>query len=156
MNRAPWLPSSPGWNMNSTRPAMSARRALSSFAAPTSIDGVRVVTAGVHAAIARRGEVEAGVLVQRQRVHVAAQQHRRARLAAVEQRGDAAGCLVQRDIERQTVQRLEHVLAGDRQVVADLGPLVQRAPQGHHVVEQIVGSVAQRVEFHGRMVDLRR
>ena len=41
------------------------------------------------------------------------------------------------------------VLAGDRQIVADLGPLVQRAPQGDHVVEQVVRFVAQGVECPG-------
>ena len=37
MNRAPWWPSSPGWNMNNTRPARSSRRALRSRAALDSI-----------------------------------------------------------------------------------------------------------------------
>ena len=37
MKRAPWWPSSPGWNMNSTRPASSSRRPDSSRAAPASI-----------------------------------------------------------------------------------------------------------------------
>ena len=67
-------------------------------------------------------------------------------LAAVEQRGDAAGGLVQRDVERQAVERGEHVLAGDRQVVAQLGPLVQGAPQRDRLVEQVAGFVAQGVE----------
>ncbi len=34
---APCWPSSPGWNMNTTRPASSSRRALSSLAADASI-----------------------------------------------------------------------------------------------------------------------
>ena len=42
--------------------------------------GVGVVAARVHLAVVLRREVEAGVLVQRKGVHVAAQQHRRARL----------------------------------------------------------------------------
>ena len=37
MKRAPCSPSSPGWNMNSTRPASSPARSASSRAAPTSI-----------------------------------------------------------------------------------------------------------------------
>ena len=118
--------------------------------------GVRVVTAGMHAPIAARREVEPGVFCQRQGVHVAAQQHRRAGPAAFEQRGDPAGGLVERDVEGQSIERLEHVLTGHRQIVAELWPLVQGATQRHHVVEQIVSSVAQRVEFHVRMVDLHR
>ena len=156
MNLAPWLPSSPGWNMNSTRPAMSARCALQQLGRADQHRGVRVVAAGVHRAFAARGEIDARVLRQRQRIHVAAEQHRRARLAAIEQRGDTAGGLVQRHVEGQPVERFEHVLASDRQVVADLRPLVQRAAQRDHVAQQIVGSIAQGVEFHVRMVDLRR
>ena len=90
---------------------------------------VGVVPAGVHRAVGARGEVEPGVLVQRQRVHVAAQQHRRAGLAAGEHRGDAARGLVQLDVERQAVDRLEHVLPGHGQLVADLRPLVELAAQ---------------------------
>ena len=46
---------------------------------------------------------------------------------AGEQRGDAARRLVHGDVERQTLERREHVLLRDRQLVADLRPLVQRA-----------------------------
>ena len=59
-------------------------------------------------------EIQASVFRQRQGVHVAAQQHGGARLASVEQCGDSTGGLVQGHIERQTVQGLQHVLAGDR------------------------------------------
>ena len=55
---------------------------------------------------------------------------------------------------RQAIESLEHVVPCDGQVVADLRPLVQRAPQSHHVVEEIVRRIAQRAEFHCRMVDL--
>ena len=125
---------------------MSARAPTSSLAAPTSI---AVCVSWPQACIdpsTARAEVEPGVLVQRQGVHVAAQQHGRARLAARRAGRRSAGGLVQRDVERQAVERLEHGLPGDRQLVADLGPLVQRATQLDHVVEQVVGSVAQRVE----------
>ena len=37
MCRAPWWPSSPGWNMNTTRPARSPRWACSRWAAPASM-----------------------------------------------------------------------------------------------------------------------
>ena len=105
--------------------------------------GVGVVTAGVHAPLDVRGEVEPGVLGHRQGIHVAAQQHRRARLRPLEQRHDAARRLVGRDRQRQPLQRLQHPLTGDRQVVAQLGPLVQRAPQRDRVAEQIL-----RVRLH--------
>ena len=49
MNRAPWWPSSPGWNMNSTRPASSSRRPASRRAAPTSM---AVCVSWPHACIA--------------------------------------------------------------------------------------------------------
>ena len=87
--------------------------------------------------------VETGVLRHRQRVHVAAQQDRRAGLAAGQHGGDAAGGLVQREVERQALDRLEHVVARDRQVVADLGPLVQRAAQLDGRPEQVVGRFAE-------------
>ena len=84
MKRAPWWPSSPGWNMNSTRPGdlVAARRQQPGRTGEHRHVGV--VPAGVHRAVAARAEVEPGVLVQRQGVHVAAQQHRRTRLAAGE------------------------------------------------------------------------
>jgi hypothetical protein len=88
MKRAPWCPSSPGWNMNSTRPGRS-RDAGREQLRTDQHRRVRVVPAGVHRAVGRRREVEPGVLVERQRVHVAAQQHGRAGLTAGEQRRDA-------------------------------------------------------------------
>ena len=137
MNRAPWWPSSPGWNMKSTRPAISSRRSLNSCAAPTASPCAcrgrrRACTLDV------RGEVEPGVLRHRQGVHVAAQQHRRARLRPLEQRDDAARRLVGRDRQRQPLERLQHAITGDRQFVAELGPLVQRAPQRDRVAEQVL------------------
>ena len=37
MNRAPWYPSSPGWNISRTRPASASRRSTSRRAAPRSM-----------------------------------------------------------------------------------------------------------------------
>ena len=67
---------------------------------------VGVVAAGVHRAVDPRGEVEPGVLVHRQGVHVAAQEDRRSGLGAGEHGGDAAGRLVDGDVERQALDRL--------------------------------------------------
>ena len=83
MWRAPSKPSSPGWNMSTTSPASSSRRAASSRAAPTSIGRVQVVPARVHrrpARATRNGDVD--LLGDGQRVHVAAQQHHRPLAAA--------------------------------------------------------------------------
>ncbi len=93
-------------------------------------------------------EVEVGGFGQRQRIHVATQKHRRPRLAAIEQRGDPAGGLVQGHVERQAVERFQHGVARDRQIVADLRPLVKRAPQRDHVAQQVVRAVVQVVEVH--------
>ena len=110
------------------------------------------MAAGVHAVVGGRTEVETGVLVQRQRIHVAPKQHGRPRLAAGEQRGDTRRGLVQGEVERQAVERLEHHVAGGWEVVADLGMPVKAAAQRHRLVLQVAGLVAQRVERHGEMV----
>ena len=134
--------------MNSTRPGISSRRADEQLGGRRQHRRVRVVPAGVHRSSTVELKSSTGVLVQRQRVHVAPQQHRRARLAAGQQGGDTRRRLVQRDVERQAVERLEHHLAGRRQVVADLGMTMQPATQRHRLVVQVTGFVAQRVERH--------
>ena len=48
MYRAPWKPSSPGWNMNSTRPASSSRSVGEHAGGGGEHRHVRVVPAGVH------------------------------------------------------------------------------------------------------------
>ena len=107
---------------------------------------VGVVPAGVHLVVVLRGEVEPGVLGERQRVHVAAQQHRRPRLAAGQQRRHAARGLVHGDVEGQRFDRRQHLLLGDRQVVADLGPAVQRAAQLDGAGQRARRLVAQRLD----------
>ena len=116
--------------------------------------GVRVVPAGVHAPVHVRGEVEAGVLRHRQRVHVAAQQDRRPGLRAGQQGGDARRGVVERDVERETVECGQHRLAGDRQVVADLGPAVQGTAQLDRDIEQAPGLLHQIPARHGATVQL--
>ena len=90
---------------------------------------VGVVPAGVHRVVDGRREVEAGVLVHRQGVHVAPQQDRRAGAGAGEQGGDPARGLVDGDVEGQALERGQHLLLGDGQVVADLRPAVQAPAQ---------------------------
>ena len=80
MCRAPWWPSSPGWNMKITRPDSASRRECSSRAAEASI---AVCVSCPQACIVPRllgREREPAVLGHRQRVHVPAQQHARPRL----------------------------------------------------------------------------
>ena len=62
--------------------------------------------------------------------------------------------LVQRDVERQAVDRLEHDLPGDGQLVADLRPFVELASQSDRLVVEILGFLAQRLDRHRRMVGL--
>ena len=54
----------------------------------------------------------------------------------------------------EALDRAEDVLLGDRQVVAELGPLVQRAAQFDGAAEEVVGLLAQagRVDGHRAMV----
>ena len=110
---------------------------------------VGVVTAGVHRALDRAGAVEPGVLRHRQRVHVAPQQDRRARLVAGQQRGHARRLLVHGDVESQAVDPLEHLLLGERQLVADLGAAVEEAPERDCLRQQVLRLGEQRVEGHG-------
>ena len=111
---------------------------------------VRVVPAGVHGAVDLAGEVQAGLLGHGQRVHVAAQQDGRPRLVAGEQGGDAAGLLVQVDVQPEAVDLLEYALPRGRQVVADLGTTVEVAPEADGAGEQVPGFLLERVEGHAR------
>ena len=69
------------------------------------------VGAGVHHVVGGAGELGARVLVHWQCVHVAAQQDRRPGPPSVEHGGHPARALVQRDVEPEVVDRLEHALS---------------------------------------------
>ena len=107
---------------------------------------VQVVPAGVHRAV-RRGEVKAGLLVDGQRVHVAADQDRTgvavvaspAAQHADDRRGPGSG----RDLEAEAVELGEHPLLGVRQLEADLRVAVQRLPQLDEVSLDRGGIVAE-------------
>ena len=126
MNLAPWWPSSPGWNMNSTRPASSARRALSSSGGADEHRRVRVVAAGVHRALdvrAKSSPVSSGI--------GRASMSPRSRIVGPGLPPSSSAAMPLVDSCRvmssgQAVERGQHGLAGDRQVVAELRPLVQR------------------------------
>ncbi len=100
---------------------------------------VRVVTARVHDAVDLRGEVQAGVLGQRQGIHVAAQQHRGPVGGAVEHRHDrgrrTAGAYVEAEVADLGADRLLR----DRQLQTYLGPAVQPAPEVDRAVGELVG-----------------
>ncbi len=90
-----------------------------------------------------RGKVESGVFGHRKRIHVTAQHHRRARLAAGEQSGDSARRFVQGDVEGQILECTEYGLAGGRKVVADLGSFVQPPTQCGGTVVKVRHVIAQ-------------
>ena len=75
---------------------------------------VRVVTARVHAAVDLAGEVEPGVLGHRQRVHVAAQQHDRARRRPRDRRPPTRP-RARVHVEPEAVDRVEHGRLGPGQ-----------------------------------------
>jgi len=90
---------------------------------------VQVVPARVHDPVVPRRVGKAGRLGDRQRVHVAAQQHHRSRASASQHRGHRAEPLAGGDLKRQPVQRAKHLLLGFRQVKADLRLTVDGLPQ---------------------------
>ena len=94
---------------------------------------VRVVTACVHGAVDRARELGAGVLGHRERVHVGAQQDRRAGFGAVQvgdhRRRRRAGA----DLEAQPVERGEDLRLRARQVETELRLGVDAAPEGDRV-----------------------
>ena len=59
------------------------------------------------------GEGKAGFLVYREGVHISPQHDHGPRSLASQDRGYAAGGLVEVDLERKTFQRIEHDLAGE-------------------------------------------
>ena len=110
---------------------------------------VQVVAAGVHRAVGRR-EVEPGLLVDRQRVHVRAQQHGlRVVLVAgssAQHRRHRGGTGPGRDLQTEAVELAEDALLGAWQVQPDLRLLVQLAAK----LGEIVGHAARVVvQVHG-------
>jgi hypothetical protein len=89
---------------------------------------VGVVAAGVHRTGDLGREPESGVLVQRQRVHVAAQQHRRARPLALDDRNDRGQRVAALTFEADRGELLEDDRLCGRQVQPDLGMAVDPPP----------------------------
>ncbi len=128
MCRAPWKPSSPGWNMNRTSPASSPWRPAISRAAPASIAVcVSCPQACIRPATAE-GEAEPGLLVHRQRVHVAAQQHRASRSCPAQDRDGAGAGGALAPFERQVGELGADLGQRQRGVEPELG--VRRGSRG--------------------------
>ena len=108
MYRAPWWPSSPGWNMKRTVPGSSRAARVQQAGRADEHRGVRVVTARVHAAVDLARELEPGVLGHRQRVHVAAQQHDRTVAALRGRRPPTTPIRPVRTSRPEAVDRVEH------------------------------------------------
>ena len=92
---------------------------------------VSVVPAGVHGALDLRCERQIGRLGERQRVHVAAEQHGRPGRLTLEHCDDGADRLPGTHSDRQVRQGGEHGLLGMRQPQSLLGIAVQRPAQRH-------------------------
>ena len=90
-----------------------------------------------------RGERQPGVLLQRQRVHVGAQQHRRAGPRAVEDRDHRADRPAAVHLQREVRELGQHGVAGAGQRQPELGMAVQRPPQGHRARLQPPGLLAE-------------
>ena len=97
---------------------------------------VAVVAAGVHLAFFLGGEGEARVLRHRQRVHVAAQEHRAALLRTLQRDDEAGGRRPVLDLHVEAVQRLAHGFDRAGQMEAKLGMLVDAAAERHGVGQQ--------------------
>ncbi len=102
---------------------------------------VRVVSAGVHRVLDLRGEFEAGVLVHRQRVHVAAEEDGAAVGGSTQGGDEARGGGAFRILQRQAGESGLRLGGGQRIVQADLGFGMDGAAQADHLGQQRVGGV---------------
>ena len=104
---------------------------------------VRVVPAGVHRPVDLGGEIQPGVLVEREGVHVAAQQHGGPRPRALQHRDDGRHRTAQVHLQREIAQLGEERVAGVRQGEAQLRTAMERAPQRHSARLHVPRSDAQ-------------
>jgi hypothetical protein len=118
--------------MNTTLPASWSQCRSSSRAA-----SVGIVAAGVHPAFDLGLELEVGILLHRQRIHVGAQQDRWPRPGPAKRRQKAGALLAARDLEIDPLQRLEHGGRGLRQVESQLGIRVDLPSQRHGIGQQL-------------------
>ncbi len=85
--------------------------------------------AGVHPSVVLALEVGGVVLLQREGIHIAAQQHGGAGLARIEVGDDRRGRLAERDVETEAGERLGDLRLRLREVQAEFGVVVDRPPQ---------------------------
>ena len=135
--------------MSTTSPTSSSRSSSRMRAAPDEPRHVQVVPAGVHQPGALRRVVDVDLLGDRQRVHVAAQQHDRPlaldRCAPPQHRDDRAQRLARGHLEVEPRQRLEHRGLRVGQVQPELRDAVQPAAQ----VDELRGDAAGHGEGVG-------
>lgn len=110
---------------------------------------VQVVPARVHPAVEDGGVREPGVLLDREGVHVAAQQDGGAGPAAAQYGGHGAERGAGAYLQAEAVQCGEDLRLGQRQVEAELGFPVQGVPECGQGGGEVTGLVEQG---HGRIV----
>ncbi|ESU48690.1 hypothetical protein P376_3332 [Streptomyces sp. HCCB10043] len=111
--------------------------------------GVEVVAAGVHTAVEDGGVREPGLLLDGQRVHVAAQQDGGAGAAAAQHGGDGAESRTEGDLQAEALQGGEDLGLRTGQIEAEFRLAVQGVAQSGEGGGEGVGVVQQG---HGRMV----
>ena len=109
---------------------------------------VQVVTARVHIPVLR-GEVEAGVLDDRQRVHVPAQQHRGPGFPALEDGHHRGERLPRGDLKSQPGELIEHRPLREGKVESQFGVRVQLPSQGNEIAEVALSFGAEIWGGHG-------
>ena len=156
MTRAPPWPSSPGWNINTTRAGQLSPPVGQQTRRPDEHGHVGVVPAGVHLAVDSGGEVQAGVLGHLEGVHVGAQQRGRSGPLAVDDSHHRGGRGTRGGVEAQPGEGVEDRGLGVRQVQAGLRAGVDASAQRHRVVEPTAGIGHQlRIDGRGRRVGWR-
>ena len=103
------------------------------------------MAAGMHGVTGLRGVLDARLFLQRQPVHVAAQQHHGAlaggdvgRGAAAQDGGDRGQVLAQADLVTQRLQPFQHPFLGAGKLQPNLGRLVQGVAQRRDLRRQFL------------------
>ena len=99
---------------------------------------MRVMPAGMHRAFSGRGIIEPGFLIERQRIHIPAQQHRAAIVRSAQDRDQPGGRGPLAQFERQAIER--RLDLGERLGVVkpEFRLDMDRATQGHEVGKDFV------------------
>ena len=111
-----------------------------------------IVPAGVHHALDLGGEFEARFLLDWQRIHVRAQEDRRAGEGALERRHHRRQPLALSDAQPQAVERLENRRLRPGQLQTQLRMAVDRAPEANDVGLQLLGFAKECRDRHAPML----